>query len=244
MNSVNIMFWSSFSWLIKSSNTNCYHSRNFHRPTNEDKSHDKCLNFFYHIIGNTISCYLLVQFNPVNMKLLNLASNTSYRFALFIAKLNGFVFFSVKNTLNGVKFHQNWIDCVIFVVSFSFNLILSITAQSQKFNAEIKSPIIKIGLDFLFKLSLFSIVFTKLINMIGWREVFNVLKQFELIDKKVCEKLFYSISKRSVDKIKMFYRWKQQTLARILKNFSQYCVWFLFPISYFSFLLCWRTFTS
>lgn len=120
------------------------------------------------------------------MKLLNFVSpTTSYKLVLFIGKLSGFVFFSAKHTLHDVSFYENWTDYVIFTISFFFSVVIAVGGSSLSFKVAVKSVIVGIGTDFLFKISLYSIVVTKFINMIGRHETYKILELFKRIDKKV-----------------------------------------------------------
>lgn len=120
------------------------------------------------------------------MKFLNVHStNTSYKLVFLILKISGYVFFTVNYSSNEVKFRQTWTDQGIFLVSFLFNLVLFVLGIHTTLNIEIRSVILFIGTNILYKFSLFAIVCTKLVNFIGCQKAFGIIQHFSRIDKKV-----------------------------------------------------------
>jgi hypothetical protein len=113
-----------------------------------------------------------------------ISRETSYKAGFFGAKFSGFVFYSLKSSQNGVKFHRNFFDYFIFFVSLTFSLY-NLVFGNQDLKIEVKSQIMDIGMMILFQLSLVSIVLTKGINMFGAPEAFNMMKILVEIDKKV-----------------------------------------------------------
>lgn len=121
------------------------------------------------------------------MKFLELfSSETTYKVGVFVMKISGFIFFTVKRNASGIKYYQSFLDYSIFLVSILFSLSMFVLDNTHKLNIEIKSSILDIGTVMLLKISLVSILATKLINIFGSRKVFSILKNFERIDKKVC----------------------------------------------------------
>lgn len=120
------------------------------------------------------------------MKFLNvLSSKTSYKLGFLILKISGYVFFTVDYSLNEVKYRQTWTDKGIFIISFVFNIILFVLGIRTSLNIEIRSVILFIGTNILYKISLFTLVCTKLINFIGCQKAFGIIRNFLRIDKKV-----------------------------------------------------------
>ena len=120
------------------------------------------------------------------MKFLNvLSSKTSYKLGFLVLKISGYVFFTVDYSLNQVKFRQTWTDQGIFIISFVFNIVLFVLGIQTSLNIEIRSVILFIGTNILYKASLFTLVCTKFINFIGCQKAFGIIKNFSRIDKKV-----------------------------------------------------------
>lgn len=127
------------------------------------------------------------------MKLLNLkldfsTSDISYKFCVYMLKASGFVFFSIKSLENGsFKFYQVISDYIIFCVSFSFSLFMALDGVHQGLTVNIQSIALSVGTAFLWKVSMISIIITKLINIIGARRAFSMLADTQWIDQKVCD---------------------------------------------------------
>lgn len=119
------------------------------------------------------------------MKLLNVSSNFSYRIGFFTLKFFGFAFFTIKRSLNAIEFQKNLLDYVLFSVSIMFSLILPVIESKLNSKLEIKSTILNVATNVLFKISMISIIVTKLINMTSAKKAFEILKNYERIDKKV-----------------------------------------------------------
>jgi hypothetical protein len=105
---------------------------------------------------------------------------------IFILKICGFGFFTVKSSLNGLTYQKNILDYGFFVASFAFSFVLYDLEMSHSIDMNIKSVILNIGTVFLFRVAMISVIITKVANMIGSREAFTIFQDFERINKKVC----------------------------------------------------------
>lgn len=168
---------------IRCFNDKCFHYTNFN--SNPIYLKQKIISKMF---SNSFDSHCSFEFVTSKMKFLNfLTSDTSYKVGVFSLKLCGFGFFTVKRSINGLKYHQSVFDVAVFLVSISFSLSLLMLERNRDLRLEVKSVILNAGTSILFKLSLLSIVVTKCINMFWSRKFFNVLKILARIDKKVWE---------------------------------------------------------
>jgi hypothetical protein len=107
------------------------------------------------------------------------------KFVYLILKLSGYGFFTVTSFVDGIKYRRTWPDCAFFVTSFFITFCVFAFGGTVSSSAEVQSMILLIGTKILFKTSLLSILCTKAVNFIGRRKAFDILKNFETIEKKV-----------------------------------------------------------
>lgn len=113
------------------------------------------------------------------------------RATTFIAKLSGFWFLSIKSLSNGtIVCHQTRIDYVVFALSLTFSLLTASIGSNETLNVKIKSTILNLGTMFLWKMTLYSIIVTKIVNFIAGRSVFNILQDFKWMDRQVLNLFF------------------------------------------------------
>lgn len=113
------------------------------------------------------------------------------RATTFIAKLSGFWFLSIKKLSNGtIICHQTRIDYIVFALSLTFSLLTASIGSNESLNVKIKSTILNLGTMFLWKMTLYSIIVTKIVNFIAGRSVFNILQDFKWMDRQVLNLFF------------------------------------------------------
>jgi hypothetical protein len=112
------------------------------------------------------------------------------KFIYLLLKVSGYGFFTVTNFADGIKYRRTFPDCAFFVVSFSVTLCVFLFGGTVSSSAEIQSMILLIGTSFLLKTSLLSILCTKAVNFAGRGKAFEMLKNFETIENKVCLELW------------------------------------------------------
>lgn len=109
----------------------------------------------------------------------------AYKCCLYGLKLSGFIFFSYS-TINGrIHFVQKFTDLALFLISFAFSLYLAVTGGQRDIFLSVKSQILNLGTGFAWKLSLISVVLTKLVNIAAARQGFLIIKHSRSIDHEV-----------------------------------------------------------
>lgn len=120
------------------------------------------------------------------MKLLKLIrARTSYKLGFYTSKISGFMFFTANFESSKVKYQRRWIDFLLFFMSFALNVYLFGFAENFNMNFKIRSEILYVGTQFLYKVSLFTIICTKFNNFVRAKKAFGILRSFEIIDEKV-----------------------------------------------------------
>lgn len=148
------------------------------------------------------------------MKLLHkISSATSYNLGFLILKISGYVFYSVKDSGRGTKFRQSFFDHMIFLTSLTFSLYLYFVGDGLNSSFKIRSTILLFGMVLMYKFAMFSIIFLKIINYVGVKKAFRILKSFETIDKKV-----WKYKNWKIKYLPSLSRWNQPTSVIILEN--------------------------
>ena len=120
------------------------------------------------------------------MKVLNFfTSNSYYRFNLATLKVIGFAFFSVKFSDGKIKFHISLLNCAVFILSTAFSFMVLVVEGKRGVSLQANSPILSVAMVLLFRMSMINIVATKIVYFVGHRAVFNSIRCFINIDKKV-----------------------------------------------------------
>lgn len=123
------------------------------------------------------------------MKLLKITSSDFvYKFNVYVAKLSGFAFFSLKSSgTNEIEFHQSWVDYVLFTLSLSFSCYAFLSGSSNKSRVQLnlQSTILNLGVVTLWLASMVSVIVTKLLNIFLGRRIFQMIVDFRWINQKV-----------------------------------------------------------
>lgn len=114
-----------------------------------------------------------------------------FKATALIAKVSGFSFFSMKSLSNcQVVYRQSWIDYALFVSSLSFSFLVTIIGSQNDITLKVNSQILSLGMAFLIKVSFYSVILTKLVNVFSGRNIFNVMLDFKWMYRKVSH-IFY-----------------------------------------------------
>lgn len=168
-------------WLIRN------HNQQIYRLMLSNDNHQFNSIFSIHLHATVkFKFFLSLSLQGTTMKLDFTSSDLSYNTSITILKLSGFLFFTVVTTPEGLtEFRQFWSDYASFLISISFSIYIAFCSESSDLNFKRKSTILNLGTEFLWKISLFSILLTKIILLISARQGFNVVRLAKLIDRQV-----------------------------------------------------------
>jgi hypothetical protein len=151
------------------------------------------------------------------MKFLNLnSSHTTYKFFYRILKFSGFVFFTIKFSTSGMQFLQTFIDCLVFLLCFTINIILMFI-KGPELALNLQSEILMNGAKSVMKVTYLATAFSRAIIFLGTKRAFEVFKNFERTDQKVREQMSSRIFKHRVN---FFFRSNQRTSTQNLESSS------------------------
>lgn len=112
-------------------------------------------------------------------------TNLVNKFGAYLLKLSGFIFFSYVVIGGRIHYVRKWTDFVLFSISFGFSFYLAATGGGKDMKLVLKSKILNLGTVFLWKVTLISVVLTKLVNIVATRAGFEVIEHLSRIDQQV-----------------------------------------------------------
>lgn len=113
----------------------------------------------------------------------------SFQLAFTVVKLSGYIFYTIKDGENNkINFKRTFIDYGLFALSFLFSVFAYLHIGNRSFNANLKSAVMSIAMNLLFKLLLISVMLTKIYHFVRAKNAFDIVASFKWIEVKVGSK--------------------------------------------------------
>lgn len=103
-----------------------------------------------------------------------------------VVKLSGYIFYTIQIVdEHTYSFKRTLLDAAFFVVSIVFSILAYFYVGAKEFEKDVKSAILSKGVNFLFKLLLIAIIYTKCFGLVMASKSFEIITSLRWIELKV-----------------------------------------------------------